>query len=448
MEIPRVQYARSGDIHVAYQTMGAGGGVDIVLGLPYVSHLGVYLELPSVVEFYQNLAALGRLVVFDKRGVGLSDRMVQMPTLEERMDDIRAVMDAVGSKKAVLVGISESAPMSMLFAATHPERTSGLIIIGGYAKSIRAPDYPWRENEEEYLAWLSEIERRWGTREFASEFAASVAPSAKDKAATEKWFDRLFSFGASPGSAVALERMNKMIDVRSSLPAIHVPTLVIAEATDSARGTGQYIASHVEGARLLELPDLSHFFLVSEEATGTILSAIRAFVDELPGVPETNRFLTTVMFTDIVGSTAKVAEMGDRAWSGLLGKFMDGAKTELARFGGRLVKTTGDGLLATFDGPTRAIRCACELRERAHSLGLNVRTGLHSGECVFKDRDVQGIAVHIASRVGAAAGDGEVVVSRTVKDLSMGADLIFRERDPQTLKGLEGEWQTYSVLNA
>lgn len=448
MEIPPVQYARSGEVHVAYQTMGAGGGVDIVLGLPYVSHLGVYCELPSAVEFYRNLATFGRLIVFDKRGVGMSDRMVQMPTLEERMDDIRAVMDAVGSKQAVLVGVSESAPMSMLFAAAHPERTSGLVIIGGYAKSTRAPDYPWRETEEEHLAWLSVVERRWGTREFASEFAASVGATSKDRAVMEKWFDRMFAFGASPGSAVALERMNQMIDVRSSLSAIHVPTLVLAEATDSARGTGQYIARQIEGARFLELPAASHFFLVSDEATGTVLSAIRSFVDELPGVPETNRFLTTVMFTDIVGSTGKVAEIGDRAWSGLLGKFMDGATSELARFGGRLVKTTGDGLLATFDGPTRAIRCACKLREHAKSLGLTVRTGLHSGECVFKDRDVQGIAVHIASRVSAAAGDGEVVVSRTVKDLSMGADLTFRERDLQPLKGLEGDWQTYSVLSS
>jgi class 3 adenylate cyclase/pimeloyl-ACP methyl ester carboxylesterase len=448
MEIPPVQYARSGDVHVAYQTMGSGGGVDIVLGLPYVSHLGVYCELPAAVEFYRNLAALGRLIVFDKRGVGMSDRMVQMPTLEERMDDIRAVMDAVGSKRAILVGISESAPMSILFAATHPERTLGLVIIGGYAKDTRAPDYPWRGTDEEHLAWISTVERRWGTREFASEFAAGVGASSKDKASTEKWFDRMFSFGASPGSAVALERMNGMIDVRSSLSAIHVPTLVLAEASGSARGTGQYLVNHIENARLLVLPDVSHFFLVSEEATSTILSAIRSFVDELPGVPETNRFLTTVMFTDIVGSTGKVAEMGDRAWSGLLGKFMDEARSELARFGGQLVKTTGDGLLATFDGPTRAIRCACELRNRARGLGLNIRTGLHSGECVFKDRDVQGIAVHIASRVSATAGDGEVVVSRTVKDLSMGADLTFRERDPQTLKGLEGEWQTYSVVNS
>lgn len=446
MDVPEVRYAKSGEVHVAYQTVGSGA-IDLVLGLPYVGHLGVWWEYGPAAEFFYGLASLGRLILFDKRGVGLSDRDVGVPTLEERMDDFRAVMDAVGSKKALILGASESGAMSILYAATYPDRVSALILAGAYARATRAPDYPLGDTPEEVTDYLQRVDQEWGSPKFVQEFADGLARGLSQDVGYIQWVRRLLTFGASPAAAVRLAKMDSAIDVRSVLGSVHVPTLVLGEDSDWAKKASGYLAEHIPGAKLVGIPGKSHLFFVSREASRSVVEAIRDFVGDLPGTPESNRVLTTVLFTDIVGSTQRAAELGDRAWSKLLGQYLDAARTELTRYQGHLVKTTGDGLLATFDGPTRAIRCACALRDRARESGFEIRAGLHSGECVLKDQDVQGIAVHIASRVTEKAGDSEVLVSSTVRDLSIGSDIRFTDRGAQPLKGLEGDWRMYSVAS-
>ncbi|HLM90574.1 MAG TPA: adenylate/guanylate cyclase domain-containing protein [Thermoplasmata archaeon] len=446
MKVPEVKYAKSGEIHVAYQTVG-NGPVDIVLGLPYVSHLGVWWELPSAADFFTRLAGIGRVIMFDKRGLGLSDRAVGIPTLEERMDDFRAVMDAANSRKAVILGVSESGAMSILFAAAYPERVAGLVLAGTYARQAWAPDYPWGNTPEESESWIRSVESEWGKAEFVDRYARDLAPARAPDPEFAPWLGRLLTYGASPASAVAVTKMDDGIDVREVLAAVHVPTLILADKTEWGAHSSEYLAEHIPGAQLLVIPGANHMFFVVPEATRMVLDSIRSFVDEIPGGPEPERVLTTVLFTDIVGSTRRAAEMGDRSWGKLLDRYFDGARNELARYQGRLVKTTGDGMLATFDGPTRAIRCACALRDLAKGAGLEIRAGLHSGECILKDKDVQGIAVHIASRVSERAGDSEVLVSGTVRDLSIGSDIRFADRGSHSLKGLEGEWRMYSVAS-
>lgn len=444
MRTPEVKYAKSGDVHVAYQTIG-NGPLDIVLGLPYVSHLGVWWEYPPAADFFTRLAAIGRVIMFDKRGMGLSDRAVGIPTLEERMDDFRAVMDAAGSRKAVILGLSESGAMSILFAAAYPDRVSALVLVGGYARQTWAPDYPWGDKPAETEDWIRAVESEWGKPEFVRRFARGIAPGGALNPDLNEWLGRLMTYGASPASAVAATKMDAGIDVRAALSAVHVPTLILADKTEQGAEISGHLARNIPGSKLLVIPGANHMFLVVPEATTMVLDSVRSFVVEDPGAPESNRVLTMVLFTDIVGSTRRAAELGDRSWSKLLEAYFEAAKKELTRYQGRLVKTTGDGMLATFDGPTRAIRCACALRDLAKDSGLEIRAGLHSGECILKDRDVQGIAVHIASRVSERAGDSEVLVSGTVRDLSIGSEIRFADRGAQPLKGLEGEWRMYAV---
>lgn len=444
MNPPVVKYAKSSDVHIAYQALGEGP-VDLVMGLPWVTHLAVSWEDAPTAQLFHGLASFTRLILFDKRGVGLSDRDVGIPTLEERMDDFRAVMDAVGSKRGILLGMSESAAMSILFAAAHPERTLGLILIGGYARKLRAPDYPWGETREAMEEFISRIEREWGTPAFSEWVAADLAPSRARDTEFKQWLARELVYGASPSSAVALERMYIETDVRSALPAIHVPTLVLAGHARTDIEQGKYIAANVSGAKFIELSGGEHYFVVNPDMTEEVVRAVREFVKDIPPSLESERVLTTVLFSDIVGSTQRASELGDRAWGQLLERYYRMSRESMVHYRGRMIKTTGDGFLATFDGPTRAVRYACALRDQALEMGLGIRAGLHSGECIMKEKDIQGIAVHIASRVCELGRGGDILVSGTVRDLSVGSDVPFRDRGLQTLKGMEGEWRIYSV---
>ena len=447
-DVPEVKYAKSGEVHIAYQTIGTGV-IDVVFAGPATSHLAVWWEWPPMADFFRRLSKFCRLIIFDKRGVGMSDRAVGIAPLGERTDDIRAVMDACGSKSAVIFGASESGPMAILFAATYPTRTQGLVVFGAQACSRKTPDFPWGTTDEEWDEYIQREEREWGQPEFMQESAVAMAPGMKGNAEYIQWHHRLVTFGASPASAVALTRMNREIDVRPELAAVQAPCLVMAPAGSEIEvEMNRYIADHIPGSRFLPIPGASHMFPADPKASAAVLEAFRSFVDDLPGIQETNRTLTTVLFTDVVGSTKRLSELGDRAWGQLLGRLYDQAKVEVERFHGQTIKTTGDGILATFDGPTRAIRCASAIRGQARSLGLELRAGLHTGECIFKSGDVQGIAIHIASRVGDEAEDGEILVSSTVRDLAIGSDIKFRDRGVQTFRGEEGEWRTYSVENS
>jgi class 3 adenylate cyclase len=442
METPETRYALSGKVHVAYQTIGAGP-LDIVVGMPWVSHLAVNWEDAPNAQFFQDLSSIGRVILFDKRGVGLSDRDVGIPTVEERMDDFRAVMDAADSKRAVVVGISESGAMSLVFAAAHPERAQALVLIGGYARRLRGPDYPWGLTQAEFDASIVKIEREWGTAAYADEVIADLAPNRKTDPVFRRWVLREMTYGASPSSAVALEKMFQHLDVRSVLPAIHVPVLVLAGDARTDVAEGKYIASRIPSARFAELPVREHLYFASSEGTAAAVRLIREFVAAPQRSTDIERILTTVLFTDIVESTQRASDLGDASWSRLLEQFYDGARAEITRFRGRLIKTTGDGVLAIFDGPTRAVRCAGAMRAEARRLGIEIRAGLHTGECVVTEHDVHGIAVHIASRVNGLATGNQVLLSGTVRDLSVGSDLRFEDQGVRTLRGVEGEWRVY-----
>lgn len=446
MDVPEIRYAKSGDIHVAYQTVG-NGPIDLVLVRTTISHLEALWEEPSMARFLRDLASVSRLILFDKRGTGLSDRHVGMATLEDRIDDIRAVLDAVGSKRTVLFGTADGAPMSALFAATYPERTAGLILWGGITRGLWAPDYPWAATKEQQEALMAQDERDWGSDAHIDRLTALLAPSRLGDEQFRRWRKRLTRSGASPAEGLALAKMNLEIDVRPILSSIHCPTLVVHATGDRSvpLASGRYLAANIPGAKFLEIPTSDHLIWVNSEPTAVLVSAVRQFVDSLHGTPESDRILTTVLFADIVGSTRRAAEMGDAAWSRVLGEFTETSQTEVNRFRGRMIKSTGDGLLATFDGPTRAVRCGCALRDQARALGLELRVGLHSGECLLRQGDVLGIAVHIASRVSEAAGPGEVLVSGTVRDLSVGSELRFRDRGSHVFRGVEGEWRTFSA---
>jgi class 3 adenylate cyclase/pimeloyl-ACP methyl ester carboxylesterase len=446
-EVPQVRYARSGDLRIAYQVFGKGP-VDLVYGRSAITHLELVWEEPDLARHLAEIAKFSRVILWDKRGVGLSDRVVGSPTLEDRIDDVRAVMDAVQSARAVIFGGSDTAAMSLLFAATYPERTLGLILIAPLVRGLRAPDYPWVWSQEEYERSFQESQGDWGTEAHIDRLTARFAPSRFDDRAFKKWFGRVIRSGSSPSADVLLSRMNMQIDVRDALPAVHVPTLVLQCPEDRVvrRENSDYVVSHVEGARLVPIPGIDHFTWANRAAFGVCINAMRQFIEGLPrDSPEEDRVLFTVLFMDVVGSTRKASLLGDRGWSELLGRLLDFARTEVVHFRGRVVKTTGDGLLAIFDGPTRATRCAVRIRDHARGLAVELRAGLHTGECLLAEGDVTGIAVHIASRICDLANGGEVLTSRTVRDLSVGSDVRFEQREPRPLKGLEGDWVTYSV---
>ena len=443
---PEVNYAKSGNVHVAYMALGEGPA-NVVVTPGSVSHLDYYWAQPRMRHFLEALGKFARVAIFDKRGTGLSDRNTAVPTFEERMDDIRAVMEAVGFQSAILLGVSEGVPMSILFAATYPAKTKGLVLYGGEAKGTWSPDYPWEATKEEWDRHLATADASWGTLESAKASVSVMAPSRLGDQEFLSWFRELRRMGSSPGTDLALARSEMNMDVRSILPAIHVPTIVIHLTGDRACdiGEGRYMASHIPGARLVELPGIDHMFFVDGEVTERIIAEVKEFAKEADHATMVTRVLTTVLFTDIVGSTKKAAELGDSRWQSLLEKHNSMTEEELRRFNGALVKNTGDGILATFDGPTRAVKCAWAVTRSASDLGIQVRAGIHTGECLVGPSDVSGIAVHLASRVMDEAGPGEVLVSATVKDLVFGSGLGFTDRGDHHLKGVDEERRLYAV---
>jgi class 3 adenylate cyclase len=446
-EVPEIRYAKSGDIHIAYQVYGSGQ-VNLVLTPGSISHLDCYWKEPGATRWLEGLGRFSRVARFDKRGTGASDREAGIPTYEQRMDDIRAVMDAAGFDDAILVGFSDGVPMSILFAASYPKRTRGLVLYGGEAKGSLAPDYPWALTKEQWKGVFERTERTWGTREWAERRMSRLVPSRLGDAAFVRWTNETWRMGGSPGSAVAYAKSEMNMDVISVLPAIHVPTLVIHLSDDRVCNIeeGRFIAKHIPGARLLELPGRDHaFFYADAQLTDRILGEIQKFATGVEPMTHIDRMLTTVLFTDIVASTKRAAELGDIKWQSLLERHNSMVIGEVQKFNGVVVKNTGDGFLATFEGPSRAIGCAWSITRSARELGIEVRAGVHTGECVIGPADVSGIAIHMASRILDKAQSGEVLVSSAVKDLVYGSRISFADREEHELKGIEEKRRLYAV---
>jgi class 3 adenylate cyclase len=445
VERSETRYARSGDVSIAYQVVGEGP-FDLVYVPGWVSNVELMWDEPDYAAFLERLASFSRLIIFDKRGTGLSDPVPldQLPTLEERMDDVRAVMDAVASDRAVLLGHSEGGNMCVLFSATYPDRTNALVLVGCYAKRIRSDDYPWAPAPEDREREIEETETRWGSPDMLRE----LVPSKANDEAFERWVGRYLRQSASPKAAVALLRMNTQIDVRDVLPAIRVPTILIYRTDDADVHVdeGRYIAERIPGARFVEVPGADHSMWTGDATA--ILDEIEEFLTGVRRGPEPDRVLATVLFTDVVGSTELATRLGDRAWRDLLRRHHAAVRRELGRWRGREVDTAGDGFLATFDGPARAIRCAVAAVDAVRGLGMEIRAGVHTGEVEASNGDLRGIAVHIGSRVSGLAGPGEVLVSRTVADLVAGSGIVLAERGEHELKGVPGTWLVYAVESA
>ena len=439
---PETKYARSGDVNIAYQVLGEGPR-DIVFVPGWLSHLDASWDDPLASRFFERLASFSRLILFDKRGTGLSDRVSpsELPTLEQRMDDVRAVMQAAASSRATIIGVSEGGPMSILFAATHPQHLTALVIYGSYARWIRDADTPWAPTAEMHEALARLYEQRWGEGLGIGTFA----PSMKGNPAFREHWGRLLRAAASPAAAVALLRMNVQIDVRHVLPAVRVPTLLLHRTGDRLFSVeaSRYMTARIPDARFVELPGEDHVAWVGD--VDALLGEIEEFITGTRHEAKTDRVLATVLFTDIVDATRRAAELGDRGWRDALEAHHVTVRRELTRFRGREIDTAGDGFLATFDGPARAVRAACAIGEGVRRLGLDVRAGLHTGECEIIGPKLAGIALHIGARVASLAGPGEVLVSSTVKDLVAGSGLKFREHGVHELKGVPGTWQLYSV---
>ena len=442
--VPETRYAKSGDVHIAYQVLGEGP-FDLVFVPGFVSNVEASWQNPARAGFFRRLASFSRLILFDKRGTGMSDRTSQIFTLEQRMEDVHAVMDAVGSKCAALFGISEGGPMSILFAATYPQRTSALVVAGSYAKRSWAEDYPFGWREERWRTVLSNLERSWGTPKSVD--LEMWAPTiAHDPERAAQWA-AYFRSAASPGAVLAVMNMNRDIDVRRVLPSVRVPTLILHRVDEKVIDIehARYLARHIPGAKLVELPGVDHIPYVGD--SGALLDQVELFLTGQRQAVEPERVLATVQFTDIVQSTARAATLGDRKWRELLEKFQSMVREELKQHRGREIDTAGDGFLAAFDGPARAIRCAAAVRAGARSQSLEIRAGVHTGECELIGDKLGGIAVHIGARVAAQAAPGEIVVSQTVKDLVAGSGLAFAERGAHALKGVPGEWRLYAFVS-
>jgi class 3 adenylate cyclase len=444
--LPETRYTQSGDVNIAYQVVGEGE-LDVVFIPSLTHHVELAWENPPQARFFESLASMGRLLLFDKRGTGMSDRVVGVPTLEARMDDIRAVMDAAGSRRAALIGLGDGGPLCALFAATYPERTAGLVLLNTAPLFARAPELSWLPTQAERERQIEELLARWADPEAAEASFALGSPSATEE--ERRGFARVMRLSVSPGAAAAYLKMNIDVDIRGVLPLIRVPTLVIGrtEIESIDIRNARYLAEHIPGALLVELPGRD--FAPQLGDTQQLLGEVRAFLEDLAAerhkAIEPDRVLATVLFTDIVGATTRAAEVGDRAWRDLLQQHHETTRARLSRFRGREVDTAGDGFFATFDGPARAIQCACAIRDGVGELGLELRAGLHTGECELVGDKVAGIAVHIGARVAAAAQPGEVLVSRTVKDLVAGSGIELADRGEHELKGVPGTWQLFAV---
>ena len=438
---PETRYAKSGDINIAYQVVG-DGRFDLVYVPGWVSNIDLLWEKPKPARFLERLASFSRLILFDKRGTGMSDRVSndRLPTLEQRMDDVRAVLDAVGSENAALLGHSEGGSMSVLFAATYPERSRALVLVGAFARRLRTDDYPWAPSLEERLATIEEVERDWGAGLEITDYAPHEDPALLE------WYSTCLRRSASPGAAAALLRMNSQIDTRHILPTIRVPTLVLTRTGDRdvTVDEGRWLASQIPDARFVELPGDEHLLWAGDQ--DGLLAEIEEFLTGTRSAPDHDRVLSTVLFTDIVGSTERARDLGDRGWHEVLDEHHTRIRGVLEKYRGREVDTAGDGFFASFDGPARAIRAACAMREGVQPLGIEIRAGLHTGECELMRDKIGGIAVHIGARVAAAAEPGEVLVSSTVKDLVAGSGIVFADRGERELQGV-GSWHLYCVVD-
>jgi pimeloyl-ACP methyl ester carboxylesterase len=441
MARPETRYAKSGDAHIAYQVFGEGEQ-DLVYVAGFLSHVELAWENAAFVRTFEQLARFCRVIAFDKRGMGLSDPVTAVPTLEQRVDDVLAVMDAAGSERAVVYGASEGAPLALLLAATHPDRVTKLITMGAIVRSTEADDFPWaapadaiREASLEFMIPF------WGTGASIDIFSPSLA----DDPAAREWQGRLERGAASPGMIAGLFSMFLEIDVRDIVPSVRVPVLLLHRRGDRAVNIRQsrWLVEHLADARLVEVPGIDHVVVVGE--IDSVIAEIEEFVTGAPADVEPDRVLATVLFTDLVDSTARAAAAGDQRWRELLDAHDLAVREQLDRHRGRLVKTTGDGAFATFDGPARAIRCAGAIRDALHPLGLEVRSGIHTGEVELRGDDVGGIAVHIGARICELAGAGEVFVSRTVVDLVAGSGIDFVDRGTHELRGVPGDRQVYAV---
>jgi pimeloyl-ACP methyl ester carboxylesterase len=440
MQRPETRYARNGDVHIAYQVSGSGP-IDLVFVPGFMSHLDYQWEDPGCARLFRRLASFARLIRFDKRGTGLSDRAVEAPTLEQRMDDVRAVMDEVGSERAVVMGNSEGGPMSVLFAATYPQRTRGLVLYGSFARIAWCEELPWGRTEADHRAREERYLREWGTGSLVDSFA----PADSSDPAARRWWAEFEKLSASPGTALAVTRINYAIDVRHVLPLVHSPALVLHRKDDRVVPVehGRYLASHLPQARYVELAGDGHAPWSGD--VDTLAGEVEEFVTGSRPGPEAERVLATLLFTDIVDATACAARLGDARWRGLLEQQHAVTRRELARFRGREIDCAGDGFLAAFDGPARAVRCAAAINAATAPLGLKLRAGLHTGEVERMGDKLGGIAVHIGARVAAEAAPGEILVSGTVRDLVAGSGLSFAAKGAKALKGVPGEWRLFAL---
>jgi pimeloyl-ACP methyl ester carboxylesterase len=441
------RYALSGDVHIAYQVTGEGP-FDLVFVPGFVTHMELQWKMPGFGDFLNELGSFARLIRFDKRGTGMSDPVGGAPSLETRMDDVRAVMDAAGSRRAAFYGLSEGAAMSILFAATYPERVAALVVRSCSPRTLWAPDFPWGRSAEAYKREMDRALRVYVDRDEAREVVRGFGMESDEE--VEAYID-LLRYGASPGMLEALYRMNREIDIRDVLPTVRVPAVVMHGSEDQVVPVevGRYTAQRLRAARFVELPGVGHMALGGVSSNRILVELERFLVEAWQtgawDETEPERMLATVLFTDIVDSTTKTIELGDRGWREVLERHNALVRRELLRYRGREVDSAGDGFLATFDGPARAIRCASAIVDGVREFGLTVRAGLHTGECEVADGKVAGIAVHTGARVAAQASAGEVLVSSTVKDLVAGSGITFDERGTYELKGIPGEWRLFAL---
>jgi pimeloyl-ACP methyl ester carboxylesterase len=435
------RYAKSGEYHIAYQVHGSGE-VDLVWAPSYFSHIEVQMEEPSFRRFVNRLGTFARVILFDKRGTGLSDRVADLPGLDERMDDFRAVLDAAGSRKAALLGTCEGGALSLLFAATYPDRTHALILANSFARATATEDYPWANSPEEWQQHAASISETWGTGHMLDRFA----PSAIHDPRVQEWWPRFQRLSVSPSAIRTLLLMNSEIDVRDVLASVNVPTLVLHSVGDRLCpiGGARYMTEQVKQSRFVELPGADHYIWFGPDAD-RFADEIERFLTGTLKPVEPDRALVTVLFVDIVDSTRKAAELGDRTWRDLVDAYYSIVREEVEQNRGRLLDTAGDGVLAAVDGPARGIRAALGTLERVQRIGLTVRAGVHTGEAEIVGEDLRGITVHIGSRVASTARESELLVSSTVKDLVVGSGFTFVDRGSHAFKGVPGRWRLFSV---
>jgi class 3 adenylate cyclase len=443
VQLPEVRYARSGDVSIAYHVIG-DRSPDIVFIRGTAGDLLSTWEQPLLARHVEGLAELGRVLMLDKRGTGLSDRPREVQSVETAMDDVRAVMDAVGSERAVLWTGGPGTGIGLLFAATYPDRCAGLVLFDPRARGTRTSDYPWALTEGEWREQLAAVRAGWGERSYLEALAGEWAPDAASDGSFREWFVWHMRRSLSPGAALTSFRTAMELDVTDILPAVRVPALVLPRP--SQPGEGHYVAERIRGATVVELPDFRGFYTwVDDDAHRATMEATKDFVEQLAGHSERERVLSTVLFTDIVGSTELASRLGDAAWSDLLRRHHAAVRRELAHHQGRELDTAGDGFFAAFDGPARAVRAATAIRESLRALDLDVRAGVHTGECEVSDGKIVGVAVSIGARIASLAEPGEVLVSSTVKDLVAGSGLAFDDRGSHELKGIADPWHVYAV---